>query len=103
LIFQNLSPLKYVYLKIYNTFFGSVCFYTFLTRNLSSPTDLPLYSPHLHTSMFFPRNLEILSTETLTSIFEPLKFIICLRHRNESCRSHRDASIPTNLISFRPP
>jgi hypothetical protein len=23
LIFQNLSPLKYVYLKIYNTYFGS--------------------------------------------------------------------------------
>jgi hypothetical protein len=30
-IFQNLSPLKHEYLKIYNTFFGSVCFCTLLT------------------------------------------------------------------------
>jgi hypothetical protein len=49
-----IALLKYVYLKLYNLFFGSVCFYTFLTRNLSFPTDLPLYiySPHLRTSKF---------------------------------------------------
>jgi hypothetical protein len=44
-IFQNLSPLKNKYLKIYNTFFGSVCFYTFLTRNPTSPTNLRFYPP----------------------------------------------------------
>jgi hypothetical protein len=42
-VFQNPSLLKYVYLKLYNSFSGSVCLYTFLTQNPSSPTNLPLY------------------------------------------------------------
>jgi hypothetical protein len=61
---------------------------------------IALTSVHLS---FFPRNPKILSPETLTSIFEPLNFVICLRPLNKSCRSRWDASIPTNLISFRPP
>jgi hypothetical protein len=59
-------------------------------------------SLHSNTNIFFLRNPEILSSETLTLIFEALNFVICLRHLNQSCRSRRDASIPTNLISFRP-
>jgi hypothetical protein len=89
------------YISSYTTlFFGSVCFYTFLTRNPNSPTDLLVYIyPHLYTSEFLSPKSQNLSPETLTSIFEPLNFVICLWPLNQICRS----SIPTNLISFRPP
>jgi hypothetical protein len=68
--------------------------------NQPTPLYIALTSVHLY---FFPRNPEILSPKTLTRIFESLNFIICLWHINESCISRQDASIPTNLISFRSP
>jgi hypothetical protein len=51
-LFDFSEPIfKHEYLKLYNSFFGSVCFYTFLTRNLTPrPTCPSIYSLHLRRS-----------------------------------------------------
>ena len=69
-----------------------------------SHRSMPPYTALINADLRFPlRNLEIPSARILFRSFDHLNFVFCLRPLNESCRSRRDLSIPTNLSFYHPP
>jgi hypothetical protein len=62
---------------------------------INSPPDRSFVFPFLFSKSYI--------NEILTRWFDHQNYLESPRALHESCRSRRDLSIPTNLISFRPP